>query len=938
MTHRRWVVPEVVQTSTMDCGPAALKALLAGHGVEVSYSKLREACQTTVDGTSINALEDLACALGLDAQQILIPTDHLLLSDSHALPCLVVQRLPTGVTHFVVLWSRIGPYLQVMDPERGRRWIHQKRFLESVYVHGEYVDPESWERHIRSNTFGSALARRMKALEIDTATTDALIASARSSGWRDLSALDAAVRFVNHLVVAKSLPSRIEPLHVVKELAQAAALDESALPPLAWTGRPSDDGRVIVRGAVALTVRGRNANAPDTSELEELETDASTHPQEPRSGVPAAELREDHQEQVPVGARLVKLMMTDGFAAPLVLLFALVAGSIGVIFEALTFRALLQLSNDLRLPEQRLALGFSLLALLILLLLLRLPTEAIALRLGRHLEVRLRRQLFEKIPRLSDRYFHSRLTSDLAERAHALHVLRDLPTLLIEGLRVTLEIAATVAALLWLYPQNVWVVLLSAACCVLLPLLLQPVLTERDLRVKTLFGALSQSYLDALMGVVALKAHAGERALRRNHEKMLLEWERSSRALLRASVGMDFVVATAGAIMTVVLLSTYLSHAGVAAGALLLVYWSLRVPALSRQLAHAAAEYPRIRNSAARLLEPLDAPEESNAAGRGGVADGLALGGAALGGAAPDEVAPDGAAPAGVAIRFSDVTLSAAGHDILSHVEVNVAAGEHVAIVGPSGAGKTTLVSLLLGWQSPSSGKILVDGEPLSGETVENLRRQTAWVDPTIQLWNRSLLQNLRYGAEASTQPLADVVEAAHLKEVIGQLPDGLQTQLGESGRMVSGGEGQRVRIGRAMMQQPTRLVLLDEPFRGLDRSARRALIHNVRAQFGQATLFFVSHDISDTEDFDRVLVVHRGKIIEDGNPRELGATRSLYQKLLEADRALRTTLWERGDFRKLVMEKAPVPSLLDGLLVDDAGLFDEASLDEWDEPTRVDR
>src|SRR6476469_5857405 len=114
--RRRRLVPEVVQTSAMDCGPAVLKALLDGFGIPVSYGRLREACQTDVDGTSIDTLEQVAIQLGLDAQQVMVPLDYLLMPEAGMLPGLVVALLPNRVTHFVVIWRRHGRFLQVMDP------------------------------------------------------------------------------------------------------------------------------------------------------------------------------------------------------------------------------------------------------------------------------------------------------------------------------------------------------------------------------------------------------------------------------------------------------------------------------------------------------------------------------------------------------------------------------------------------------------------------------------------------------------------------------------------------------------------------------------------------------------------------------------------------------------------------------------------------------
>ena len=123
LSGRRLVVPEVVQTSAMDCGPASLKCLLEGFGISVSYGRLREACQTDVDGTSIDTLEEIAVQLGLEAEQIMVPPDYVLLEETYALPAVVVVCLPHGMTHFVVAWRRHRSLVQLMDPGVGRRCV-----------------------------------------------------------------------------------------------------------------------------------------------------------------------------------------------------------------------------------------------------------------------------------------------------------------------------------------------------------------------------------------------------------------------------------------------------------------------------------------------------------------------------------------------------------------------------------------------------------------------------------------------------------------------------------------------------------------------------------------------------------------------------------------------------------------------------------------------
>src|SRR5688572_31144921 len=110
-----FLVPETIQTSAVDCGPAALKSLLEGFGIAASYGRLREACQTGLDGTSIDTIEVVAREVGLDAEQVMVPPDYLLL-DGKALPAVVVIRTPTGMAHFVVVWRKAGPFFQIMDP------------------------------------------------------------------------------------------------------------------------------------------------------------------------------------------------------------------------------------------------------------------------------------------------------------------------------------------------------------------------------------------------------------------------------------------------------------------------------------------------------------------------------------------------------------------------------------------------------------------------------------------------------------------------------------------------------------------------------------------------------------------------------------------------------------------------------------------------------
>jgi ATP-binding cassette subfamily B protein len=169
-----------------------------------------------------------------------------------------------------------------------------------------------------------------------------------------------------------------------------------------------------------------------------------------------------------------------------------------------------------------------------------------------------------------------------------------------------------------------------------------------------------------------------------------------------------------------------------------------------------------------------------------------------------------------------------------------------------------------------------------------------------VAIWNRSLLDNLRYGNPEVELPWTEIVDRAELRRVLEQLPEGFQTSLGEGGGLVSGGEGQRVRLGRALARPDVRLAVLDEPFRGLGRDQRRELLGRARRHWSRATLLCITHDVAETRAFPRVVVIDGGRLVEDGAPGDLAARPdSRYAALLAAEIEVRE-LWRAGTWRRL--------------------------------------
>ena len=857
---RHYLVPEAVQASAMDCGPAALKSLLEGFGIHASYGRLREACQTDVDGTSIDTMEEVARQLGLDAEQIMLPLDHLLLPEAAALPAIVVVVLPSGITHFVVVWRRHGGLLQLMDPATGRRWVTCQRFLDDVYVGKTAVPAAGWREWAGSKPSLDAMQHRLRGIGIRQGSL--LDAATADPTFQKLAALDAGIRLVDSMVESGGVGRGRQAQRLLERFLE----DERLIPAEYWSIQPRGKDELLLRGAVLVRVRGR------------LEKTADEAAQLPPELVAALE-----EKPARPGRELLKLLREDGVFTPSLLLLALVSASAAVILEAILFRGVFDLGRDLGLSGQRMGAMAALIVFLAALLFLEFPVASSLLRMGRHLETRLRRAFLEKIPRLGDRYFQSRLKSDMTERSHMIHRIRHLPELGGQLLRSSFELVLTAAGIVWLDPRSAPLAVAAAIVALALPLMLQPVVMERDLRVRTHTGALCRYYLDALLGLVPIRVHGAQRAVRREHGKLLIDWAQAGIGLQQVVVWAEAAQYAVGFALAAWLLFAHLGRSGEAGAVLLLIYWALNLPVLGQDIAQVAWQYPAYRNMTLRLLEPLGALEEpvTETAERAG----LAL-------------------PKAAAIRLENVSVHASGHTILEEINLEVPSGAHIAIVGPSGAGKSSLVGLLLGWWRPASGKVLVDGEPLAGR-LEEVRRATAWVDPAVQLWNRSFFENLRYGASnGNARPMMQVIETAELQRVLERLPEGFETRLGEGGGLVSGGEGQRVRLGRALLRAETRLAILDEPFRGLDREQRRELLQRVRRLWREVTLLCITHDVSETRAFDRVLVVEGGKIVEDGHPDTLaGQPASRYRALLDAERNVQLSGWSRGVWRRLRLD-----------------------------------
>ena len=210
--------------------------------------------------------------------------------------------------------------------------------------------------------------------------------------------------------------------------------------------------------------------------------------------------------------------------------------------------------------------------------------------------------------------------------------------------------------------------------------------------------------------------------------------------------------------------------------------------------------------------------------------------------------------------------------EVLRNINLNIFAGQSIGIIGPSGSGKSTLVDLILGLLSPNRGEISIDGKEITSEDIKSWQKNIGYVSQSIFILDDTFRKNIAFGVsekEINDERIKDAIKFSQLGELINELPNGVDSFVGEAGVRISGGQRQRIGIARALYNNPSILVF-DEATSALDNETEKSVMNSITSLQGNKTIIIIAHRLTTVKDCDTIIQLEKGSIVKKGKPKDL--------------------------------------------------------------------
>ncbi len=482
----------------------------------------------------------------------------------------------------------------------------------------------------------------------------------------------------------------------------------------------------------------------------------------------------------------------------------------------------------------------------------------------RNLERRLRAALVRRLQQLSLTYHHQAESGRLQTKVmRDVEMVENLCRLFFQGgIEALVTIAIALGVALYHEPQVALFYILATPLCLLLLWLFRKPMQQRNRDFRQGMEDVGSRVSEMIDMIPVTRAHGVEGTEVGEVDRRLCE-------LRNRGIELDHTNALFQASSFVVLRGVELIALAVFAS---MIIWSdLTVPLLVlfmglfaqmvmsiMRLLHLFPQYARGLEALRSIGEVLECPDLEDNAGKPAVS----------------EVAGE------IVFAQVDYRYRNRSEHAVSELSLHVAPGECIAFVGESGSGKSTTMNLVIGFYRPSAGRILLDGRDMQELDLRSWRQHIAVVPQNVILFSGSLRENIAYGLEAvSEAEIQAVVRAANLEEVVAQMPEGLDTLIGENGVQLSGGQRQRVAIARALIRDP-RVIILDEATSSLDVIAEQQVQQAIDNLVAGRTTFIVAHRLSTIRHADRVCVMKQGRCVELGSQAELLARDGEFARL----------------------------------------------------------